>query len=290
MENKTDERLCPFCGKEKSIKNFIVDYREKGKYLFCCKSCTDYIVTQGASKGGLVLGIWSAAMCNNVPMIKEVWEEAANTIVETSPSSPFATYYKILREKYGKYDGVWESDCSGSGNIQTTTNNSGNTPTEETDIKQLVKDWGKFVNVANNKPDYEAYAYLVNRYAEYTNEVQGLTKAMAMQFRNLCKAEWQKIKADESGDINEIAKAQKLLDNLYSQLKLDDFVVEKSDVDRFIDRLIWRIEETEPAEIEDETKYQDVAGHEKTYNSIMRSLRNIVANSRDYPEVPTEEM
>lgn len=284
------QRFCPCCGQTKSLSSFIVDYRSKDKYLPFCKTCTDNIVFTASGEDLNVVGIWSAAMVNNVPMIRYIWEESKKLIAETNPKSPFAVYYRVLRERFGTYEGVWQSDCWVGDFIKilmTDANGSIIPPPDELPI--LIKNWGKFLK-ENGEYDYEAYDYLSKRYDEYTEKVQGLTSAMSMQYRNLCKAEWLKIKADESNDITEVAKAQKLLDSLYSQLKLDDFAVEKSDTDRFIDRLIWKIEETEPAEIEDENKYVDIKGHEKTYNSIMRSLRNIVANSRDYPEVPSEEM
>ena len=284
------ERFCPCCGQTKGLQNFIVDYRNKDKYLPFCKTCTDFIVNKASDNQLSVVGIWAAAMVNNVPMIKYIWDEAKKIIAETNPKSPFAVYYRVMREKYGNYEGVWQSDCWVGDFLKIVAKNSEGIVIPSIDeIQSLVKDWGKFLK-ENGEYDYEAYDYLSKRYEEYVENAQGLTNAMSMQYRNLCKAEWLKIKADESGDITEVSKAQKLLDSLYSQLKLDDFAIEKSDTDRFIDRLIWRIEETEPAEIEDENKYVDVAGHERNYNSIMRSLKNIVANSRDYPEVPTEEL
>jgi len=54
--------------------------------------------------------------------------------------------------------------------------------------------------------------------------------------------------------------------------------------------LIWRIEETEPAELEDRDKYVDITGYEAMYNSIMRSMKNMIAGSREYPDIPMEEM
>ena len=74
-------------------------------------------------------------------------------------------------------------------------------------------------------------------------------------------------------------------------LKLDEVQKEdeRSDTDRFIDRLIWQIEETEPAEDEDEAKYRDIAGFEKAFKNIMRSMQNLIAGTREYPDVPKEE-
>ena len=74
-------------------------------------------------------------------------------------------------------------------------------------------------------------------------------------------------------------------------LNLSDFKKNESDERKqFIDRIAWMIEETEPAEEEDESKYRDIAGYEKIYDSFMRSMRNILTGDRNYPDIPKEEM
>ena len=106
----------------------------------------------------------------------------------------------------------------------------------------------------------------------------------------MCRAEWHKRKADESGNIGEITKAQDSLNKQLALLGLNHFKkVETDERKLFIDRIAWMIEETEPAEEEDESKYRDVAGFERIFNSFMRSMRNILVGSRDYPNIPKEE-
>ena len=290
----TGERECPICHKKRPTAMFISDYRKNDEYLLICERCRDDILEKVSKLHGLMAGVWTLCMMNHVPMIKSIWNQTVKNMVAMRKNEPFEIYYSTLKEVYGKYSGVWESDLcfslpSPEEEEETVDDNGFDLKLTMEELQQAIKIWGKFVN-ENGEIDHNAYSFLIERYNQYTESVEGLTDAMAMQFRNLCKAEWQKIKADESGDITEIDRAQKLVDRLLSALKLDDFAVEKSDIDRFIDRLIWRIEETEPAEIEDEKQYVDIAGHERTYNAVMRSLRNIVANSKEYPEVPTEEM
>ena len=50
------------------------------------------------------------------------------------------------------------------------------------------------------------------------------------------------------------------------------------------------IEETEPAEEEDKEKYRDIAGFEHSFKEIMRSMKNLLTGSRDFPDIPSEEM
>lgn len=296
MGKENEKRFCPHCGIEKPINFFIIDFRQKNEFLPLCRSCTDKIVNSAIEKyNTMSAGVWHGAMVNNVPMIKDVWEKSLNIIIESDAKSPFAIYYRTLRDIQGTYTDVTESDCWLGDFVKLNEEEEIEESIEDKpiftkeELLQLFKEWGKFVD-RNGVVDEEAYLFLSQRYTEYTDGLVDLTLPMATQYRNLCKAEWQKIKADESGDINEIGKAQKLIDNLLSALKLDDFAVNKSDTDRFIDRLIWRIEETEPAEEEDEKLYVDIAGYEAMYNSMLRSLKNMIANTREYPDVPIEEV
>lgn len=293
MEKEKDTRFCPCCEMERPLNLFILDFRQKNKFLPMCRFCTDKIVSKTMKQfDSMAAGVWQGAMLNNVPMIQEVWDRAYQTIIETEAKSPFAIYYRALRDIKSTYTDVSESDCWLGSFVKLFPDEEHEDEEEifsAEELTQLFKDWGKFVD-DNGVVDFEAYQYLTQRFDDYTDGINDLTIAMSSQFRNLCKAEWQKLKADESGDINEIAKAQKLVDNLLSVLKLDDFAVEKSDTDRFIDRLIWRIEETAPAEEEDESLYVDIAGYENMYNSLMRSMKNMLTGSRDFPEIPPDEV
>jgi CRISPR/Cas system CSM-associated protein Csm5 (group 7 of RAMP superfamily) len=110
------------------------------------------------------------------------------------------------------------------------------------------------------------------------------------RYRDLCKAEYRKRKADESGDIGEIKQAQANLTDMLKLLKLNDFQSnQKSETEKMIERKIWMIENTKPAECEDLEIYKDVSGFETTWNHILRCVKNLVAGSREYPDVPREE-
>ena len=110
------------------------------------------------------------------------------------------------------------------------------------------------------------------------------------RYRDLCKAEYAKRKAEENGDVNEISKAQDNIIKLLKLLKLDDFKETSVDPrEKFIDRLAWMIENEEPAEEEDKEKYRDIAGFESAFKEIMRSMKNLIAGTKEYPNVPKGE-
>jgi hypothetical protein len=49
------------------------------------------------------------------------------------------------------------------------------------------------------------------------------------------------------------------------------------------------IENEEPAEEEDKEKYRDIAGFEGAFKEIMRSMKNLIAGTKEYPNVPKGE-
>ena len=92
------------------------------------------------------------------------------------------------------------------------------------------------------------------------------------------------------GDIGEIKQAQANLTEMLKLLKLNDFQSnQKSETEKMIERKIWMIENTKPAECEDLDIYRDVSGFEETWNHILRCVKNLVAGSREYPDVPRDE-
>ena len=108
--------------------------------------------------------------------------------------------------------------------------------------------------------------------------------AKEMTYRNLCQANLRKFKDPTDKDAgDEILKLMKVL-------KLDQFKENKqSDTEKFIERMAWNIENTKPCECEDLNKYKDFSGFEPTWNHIMRSLKNLCAGSKDYPDIPVDE-
>ena len=54
--------------------------------------------------------------------------------------------------------------------------------------------------------------------------------------------------------------------------------------------MAWKFENTEPAELTDEERYKDVKGYEKIYNDWMRSMQNMIAGTKNYPNIPKEQL
>lgn len=287
MANRMTDRYCPQCDSFKPFNNFHTHVVNGRKYFPYCKTCTsarlrDYIKNTGNDGAGL----WCLLAEYGVPFIRDVWNATQKVVFEATGAGRkpdlFLTYIRTLKDYGLMVEGFWQSDVMLDDLIDL-----GREVVEEEkeilDLKEQERIWGKF-----EPEDYEFLNYTFN---EYTQELLEMDANLIRRYRDLAKAELRKRKADESGDIQEIAKAQDNLKKMLDMLNLSSFKQdEKDDRKQFIDRIAWMIEETEPAEEENEEKYRDIAGYEKIYDSFMRSMRNILTGDRNYPEIPKEEI
>lgn len=253
----------------------------------CSKKLKEYIVATKSEAAGL----WCLLAELSIPFLKEAWEPAQKIVFESTSAGRkpdlFLTYLRVLKELGTIVKGFWQSDMMLDDFIDSKKNKKEKSK-ELIDWNEQVAIWGKFVQ-PDGTMDRDAYDYLNFTFSDYTKDLLEMDANLIRRYRDLAKAELRKRKADESGDIQEIAKAQDNLKKMLDMLNLSDF--KKGEVDerkQFIDRLAWMIEETEPAEEEDESKYRDIAGYEKIYNSFMRSMRNILTGDRKYPDIPPE--
>lgn len=283
--NRMTEKYCPQCESSKPFNSFHPHIVIGQKYIPWCKTCTgvklrEYIKKTGSEGAGL----WCLLAECGIPFLRDVWNSTQKIISEGTGAGRkpdlFLTYIRTLKEFGIMVEGFWQSDVMLDEFIEV--NGEGKEEQEELlDLKEQERIWGKF--------EADDYDFLNFTFNEYTQEILEMDANLIRRYRDLAKAELRKRKADESGDIQEIAKAQDNLKKMLDMLNLSDFKKNESDERKqFIDRIAWMIEETEPAEEEDESKYRDIAGYEKIYDSFMRSMRNILTGDRNYPDIPPE--
>lgn len=279
------EKYCPKCESSKPFNSFHPHIVVGQKYMPWCKTCTgaklrEYIKKTGSEGAGL----WCLLAECGIPFLRDVWNSTQKIISEGTGAGRkpdlFLTYVRTLKEFGIVVDGFWQSDVMLDEFIEV--DGEGKEEQEELlDLKEQERIWGKF-----EADDYEFLNFTFN---EYTQDLLEMDANLIRRYRDLAKAELRKRKADESGDIQEIAKAQDNLKKMLDMLNLSDF--KKGEIDerkQFVDRIAWMIEETEPAEEEDESKYRDIAGYEELYSDFMRSMRNILTGDRRYPDIPPE--
>lgn len=283
--NRMTEAYCINCQSAKAFSNFHNHVVVGKKYLPICKSCCskklkDYITVTKNDAAGL----WCLLAELGIPFLREVWEPTQKIVFESTNAGRkpdlFLTYLRTLKELGIIVEGFWQSNMMLDDFVEIRESKKEEVK-EVVDLNEQQKIWGKF--------EVEDYDFLNFTFNEYTQDLLEMDANLIRRYRDLAKAELRKRKADESGDIQEIAKAQDNLKKMLDMLNLSDFKKNESDERKqFIDRIAWMIEETEPAEEEDESKYRDIAGYEKIYDSFMRSMRNILTDDRNYPDIPPE--
>lgn len=290
--NRMTELYCPNCQTTKSFSNFHNHILIGKKFLPYCKSCCskklkEYIVKTKDEGAGL----WCLLAELGIPFLKEVWEPTKKIVLASTNAGRkpdlFLTYVKTIKELGLVLEGFWQSDMM----LDDFIDISNDEESEEVKIdwEEQIRVWGKFVN-SDGELDEESYNYLNFTFEDYTKDLIEMDANLIRRYRDLCKAELRKRKADESGDIQEIAKAQDSLKKMLDMLKLSDFKDNKqSDIEKFIERMSWNIENTKPAECEDTQKYKDFSNFGINWEDIMRTVRNLVAGTRDYPEVSRDE-
>lgn len=291
--NRMTELYCPNCQTSKSFSNFHNHILVGKKFLPYCKSCCSKKLKEYIAKTkDEGAGLWCLLAELGIPFLKEVWEPTKKIVLASTNAGRkpdlFLTYVKTVKELGFVLEGFWQSDMMLNDFIDIS--NDEESEEVKIDWEEQIRVWGKFVN-SDGELDEESYNYLNFTFEDYTKGLIEMDANLIRRYRDLCKAELRKRKADESGDIQEIAKAQDNLKKMLDMLNLSDFKKGEADERKqFIDKIAWMIEETEPAEEEDEEKYRDIVGYEKIYDDFMRSMRNILTGDRNYPTIPKEEI
>lgn len=284
---KYNEILCSSCRTIKSQTEFANGYgAQAGRKVSICKECCNAKLEKYEQRVGKVGAFWLLMAELGIPFIRQVYDVAyhASISIKKGAKRPdlVELYVKKLNLLDMKYDGFWDSDTM----LDDILNEHKEALDPKLDLALMNRIWGKY-------PDdkyAEAYDFLEDRFNDYTKDILDMDTNLTNRYRDLCKAEYQKRIADESGDIGEIQKAQKVVNDMLALLKLNNFQdVAKSDAQIAFEKAIAMIEYTKPAECEELDKYVDMCAHERDNAEMMRCLRNAIAGTRDYPEIPRDE-
>lgn len=283
--NRNLQSWCVGCNKPKDKASFTVSLNPRhDKFLPLCRVCLntrfkeyqEIMKSEGAA-------FWCICAEMGYPVIREYYDMAVKRRagLGNSNTNLFISYHTTLKEMGFQIEGFWQSDMM----IDEFIDIGSDRPAEDKaiDLSEQERVWGKF--------EVEDYELLNNFFAMYTEDLPQMETALELRYRDLCKAELRKRKADESGDITEITKAEESLRKNMALLKLDKFQDNRqSDIEKHIERLIWQVENTKPAECEDLNKYKDFSGFGIKWDEIMRCMRNLIANTRDYPDITKGEL
>ena len=285
--NRAKERYCPCCSTVKEKSKFYPSPIATNEYLPYCKECVGkkYRAASQAldSKWG---AFWCVCMEMGVPMFREKFQllkaQYDGFDGKGRRPEPFGLYLALLKDGGVQYRGIFDSDMQLSEFVDLGIEQSPEEPTQK-DMDAQRKQWDK---VWGKDYDDEDCQRLDEYFEGYTNDIPEMDVGMTLRYRDLCKAELRKFKGDDDK-----GQTTKEIVDLMKLLKISDFssAADKSDSRIAFEKLIAMIETTKPSECEDITKYVDMCGHEKDRAEDMRCLRNAIAGSRDYPDVPRDE-
>lgn len=286
-------KVCMACEQEKPCTAFYKSPNPLYDYVPLCNQCrNERLATYNKvakTDGG---GLWILLMELGIPFISSVWKETEEDLKGpfgrgVKPNS-FVRYMEHLEESGIEVQGIWQSDVMLTDLVDFAPE-AREAKKLQVEVDKLIRIWGKFAT-KDGSIDQDAYLFLENSFENYTQELPEMDVNTENRYRDLCRCELQLRRANESGDANDISKAQDRLNKQLKLLNLDTFNNNtKSEQEKFIDRIAWMIEETEPAEEEDRKKYRDIAGYEKSFGEIMRSMKNLLTGSRDFPNIPVDE-
>lgn len=286
-------KVCMACEQEKPCTAFYKSPNPLYDYVPLCNQCrNERLATYNKvakTDGG---GLWILLMELGIPFISSVWKETEEDLKGpfgrgVKPNS-FVRYMEHLEESGIEVQGIWQSDVMLT-DLVDFASEAKEAKKLQVEVDKLIRIWGRFTT-KDGSIDQDAYLFLENSFENYTQELPEMDVNTENRYRDLCRCELQLRRANESGDANDISKAQDRLNKQLKLLNLDTFNNNmKSEQEKFIDRIAWMIEETEPAEEEDRKKYRDIAGYEKSFGEIMRSMKNLLTGSRDFPNIPVDE-
>ena len=283
--NRMTETYCCNCQSSKPFSNFHTHVVVGKKYLPICKTCCNKKLKEYISiTKNDAAGLWCLLAELGIPFLREVWEPTQKIIFESTnygrKPDLFLTYLRTFRELGLVASGFWQSDIMLNDFIDIGESHQ-EEDEEFLDLNEQQRIWGKF--------EPEDYEFLNFTFKEYTQNLLDMDANLIRRYRDLAKAELRKRKADESGDIQEIAKAQDNLKKMLDMLKLSDFQSKQmSDEKRAFEYNVSLVENFRPAECEQLQEYLDKVGYEKEKAILMRSIRNAIAETREYPDIPKE--
>lgn len=283
----TNKKVCGCCQTAKAPAQFHKSPLSSGQFLPICKlCCKDKLKAYTEITSSESAAFWLVLSELGVPFIKEVWDNfQAFKATATASTDLIMAYLRTLSESGIKVDGFWQSDVMLDMLMDSVVDRD--VEREELDLDEQQKIWGKFMS--DGKLDVEAYQFLNETFEDYAKDLYDMDTNLEKRYRDLAKAELVKRKADESGDIQEIDRAQKSLKNILDMLKLTDFQSNQiSDEKRAFEYNVSLVENFRPAECEQLQEYLDKVGYEKDKAILMRSIRNSVAETREYPDIPKE--
>lgn len=296
-----DHRMCNMCHRPKGRINYFylgeIGTNLNANYSSLCRACCmklyNLYYERTKSKAA---SVWLLLAKMDIPFYYDLWQLAEVKIDEhiankKGPApSPFSVYLELFaKDETHSREGFYDSDTMID--VLYDERYKDFSEVERSRDFNLISQqgiWGKYVN-ANGRADIEAYDFLNKEYRQYTKDLGEINANLENRYRDLCRCELRLRRANESGDGQEISRAQDSLSKQLNLLKLNDFQSNNvSEEEKYVERMAWMIENVKPAECEDLNKYKDFSKITGVWEDLMRTVKNLVAGTREYPDIPKD--
>lgn len=283
--NENLERVCGKCQKAKHKTQFYKIPKTKD-YIPVCKMCLkQYFNEVQKNTGSDSVALWASLMAAGVPMMRDVYDTMMSA-GDVEGNNMLPTYFTLAEQSNRDFISLTDSNMQlndfvdyGEYDLNPESEDVANIVIDAKTRRRWDKEWGAGYS--------DVQCQQLDEYFEgYTGDLSDMDVGMMLRYRDLCKAELRKFEGDDDK-----GQTTKEIVDLMKLLKISDFQRdEKSEDEKFIDKIVWMIEETEPAEEEDEEKYRDIAGYEEMYNEMMRCMRNLLTGTKDFPDIDPENL
>ncbi len=283
--NENLERVCGKCQKAKHKTQFYKIPKTKD-YIPVCKMCLkQYFNEIQKNTGSDDAALWASLMAAGVPMMRDVYDTMMSA-GDVEGNNMLPTYFTLAEQSNRDFVSLADSNMQlndfvdyGEYDLNPESEDVANIVIDAKTRRRWDKEWGAGYS--------DVQCQQLDEYFEgYTGDLSDMDVGMMLRYRDLCKAELRKFEGDDDK-----GQTTKEIVDLMKLLKISDFQRdEKSEDEKFIDKIVWMIEETEPAEEEDEEKYRDIAGYEEMYNEMMRCMRNLLTGTKDFPDIDPENL
>lgn len=245
----------------------------------CCNKIFQYYLDETKSAK---TALYYTLMKIDTPFIKEVYEKVnerslSGDVNGKKISINIGTYMNTLR-KYTKNKEIWSDFSATDVDITEVDSKIQTAEIKQKEMDKFMLDWG-------DQPNLEDYQFLEYRYSIYTDGIE-LTPSQETLYRKLCLAELSARRKEANQDSAKEDTEQIM--KLMAKLKIDNFEEkkDKTDIERILEKQIWEIENTEPAEMVDKEEYKDYLNIEKDWGKhILRAVKNLLTGSKDYPNI-----
>ena len=253
-----------------------------GKTLYC-KKCIGKIYEYYLKEtGSIKSALYFTLMKIDIPFIEEVYDSVIN---KKGENFNIGYYISAINAKQSNKE-IW-TDFSVSDELKDTNVVIKTVAEKKKELDALEKKWG----IQDSEEDYN---FLEETFKRYTNGIEFINPQQEDLYKDLCRDRLllRKINDNRYGGEETIDKVQNRISKTMSTLKVDQFEKQKdkSDIEKILEKQIWEIENTDPAEVVDPNEYKDFLNIESDWgNHILRAMRNILTGSKDYPNITKDE-